>query len=177
MKWACFYHIYIGYILVETRCQGIQTQWCFSVGHFAMGGSIHSCFVEMSMVATTSLWSCLKKKKFANWTNLTMTKTNCHHLHHVLSWVWKLLINIKILVQSLHYQHQELLKLCHKINQAKHTHKSQSFPTPSITYTRQAYLHFKVFMPWSSLVSWQCLSKKNLHTTIEMTSISSLKCW
>jgi hypothetical protein len=146
-KWngLCFYHIYIGYILVETRCWGIQTQWCCSVGHFAMGGLIHSCFVKKFTVATTSLWSC-SKKKFANWTNLTMMKTNCHHLHHVVSWVWKLLINIKILVRSLHYQHQELLKLCHKINQDKHTHKSKSFPTPSITYTRQPpSLHFKVY--------------------------------
>jgi len=76
---------------------------------------------------------------------VTMMKTNCHHLHHVVSWVWKLLINIKILVRSLHNQHQELVKLCHKINQDKHTHKSQSFPTPSITYTRQPSLHFKVY--------------------------------
>jgi hypothetical protein len=135
-------HLY-WYILVETRCQGIQTQWCCSVGHFAMGGSIHSCFVQKFIVATTSLWSC--SKKIANWTDLIMTKTNCHHLHHVGSWVWKLLINIKILVRSLHNQHQELLKLCHKINQDKRTHKSQSFPTPSITYTRQPSLHFKVY--------------------------------
>lgn len=120
----CFYHIYIGYILVETRCQGIQTQCCCSVGHFARGALIHNCFVQKSMVATTSLWSCSKKEKFANWTNLTMAKTNCHHLHHVVSWVWKLLINIKIPVRSLHYQHQEVLKLCHKINQDKHAHKS-----------------------------------------------------
>lgn len=28
---------------------------------------------------------------------VTMMKTNCHHLHHVVSWVWKLLIDIKIL--------------------------------------------------------------------------------
>jgi len=60
-------------------------------------------------------------------------KQNCHHLHHVVNWVWKLLINITILVWSLHNWHQEILKLCHKINQDKHTHKSQSFPTPSIT--------------------------------------------
>ncbi len=133
MKWTCFYRIYIGYILVETRCQGIQTQWFCSVGHFVMGGSIHSCFVQKSMVATTSLWSC-SKKKFANWTNLAMTKTNCHHLHDVGIWVWKLLIKIKIPIQSLQYQHQELLKLCHKINQDTHTRTHESELSHTFNY-------------------------------------------
>jgi hypothetical protein len=166
MKWACFYQIYISYILVETRCWGSQTQWCCSVGHFAMGGSIHSCFVLKSTVATTSFWSC-SKKKFANWINVTMMKTNCCHLHHVVSWVWKLLINIKIPIRSLHNQHQELLELCHKINQDKHTHK-KAFPHLWLRIQDNLSSTSR-FMPWSSLVSWPRISKNILHTTIEMT--------
>lgn len=111
------------------------------VGHYALGAS--TTILKKFSIARISLW-CMKKKMFTIWTNSIMMEMDCCHLHYVVGWVSKLLINPKLWLWTLHCQHHEAIQTMSQ-NQPKTHTQSYSFPRPSIR-NKMLFLLFQVYV-------------------------------